>query len=67
MNSIGNNGSQLAIEMHANDLLVNGMTLDQVEEIAVNYMINPKNLKESDFWADFLYTACDELGYDLAV
>lgn len=61
-----NNGNHLAEEMHRADLIQDGLTLDQLAEVAKLHTCASKHriLQDDDFWGDFAYRA-DELGYKL--
>lgn len=61
-----NNGSHLAEEMHKEELIQNGMTLDQLAEVAKSHTCASKHhfLERDYFWEDFAYRA-DELGHKL--
>lgn len=63
---LGNNGNQLADMMTDNDLLSDGLTLEQCEQIAIKEGIvctdqQKRWLKNDDFWEDFCYRI-DEIG-----
>ncbi len=68
METLGNNGNQLAELMHFDGLLKDGLTLDKCAEIAKGvFATQPhqqKWLLNDDFWEDFSYRA-GELGYNL--
>lgn len=64
MNKVGNNGNELVDVLHNEGLLSNGMTAEEIEQIAIPFMLNKKHLKNDDFWEDVFYRA-DELGYAL--
>lgn len=61
---IGNNGSQLVYVLHSEGLLKDGMTTDEIAEIARPYMVKEHHLLNDDLWEDVFYTA-EELGYKL--
>lgn len=62
--SIGNNGNNLVDVLHYLDLMQDGQTAEQLEEIALPYMVNTKHLENDDFWAD-VFGRAEELGYKL--
>jgi len=67
MITIANNGSKLAYDLHELGQLKDGLTLEEIEQIAIDLNDIPDRvrfLRSDDFWEDFLYTA-DELGYKL--
>lgn len=69
METLGNNGNQLAEMMHKAKILTNGLTAEQCEQIARNEGIittNMKFVRQDDFWEDFIYNA-EQLGYKLKV
>jgi hypothetical protein len=59
-----NNGNTLVDYLHENELIKDGMKVEEIEKIAEPLMMNPKNLKNDDFWEDVYYRA-EELGYQL--
>lgn len=68
---LGNNGNQLAQMMHDQNLLKNGMSLEECESKAKEENIIHTNqhfkwIKNDDFWEDFSYRA-GELGYELKI
>ncbi len=65
MRTVGNNGNRIAEVLHANDLLKDGMTLDEIESAIRPYMINEVHLTQNDIWDDVIYRA-EELGYKLS-
>jgi hypothetical protein len=63
--TVGNNGNQIVDVLHANDLLKDGMTVEQIAEAIRPYMIKEHHLDRDDIWEDVFYRA-EELGYKLA-
>jgi hypothetical protein len=67
METLGNNGNQLAEMMHNAGILVNGITLERAEQLArLDGIITEgmRFVRYDDFWEDFSYRA-EELGYSL--
>ncbi len=70
MNTLGNNGNQLADIMHEQGILKDDMTIEACDvearkEIATSEQQH-RWMRNDNFWEDFLYRA-EELGYKLAV
>ena len=61
---IGNNGIQLVNVLHFEELLKDGMTVEDIVEIARPYMIKEKHLENDDLWED-VFAQAEELGYKL--
>lgn len=59
-----NNGNTLVDYLHENELLKDGMTAEQIHEIAKTIMMRPEWLDHDFFWEDVFYRA-EELGYKL--
>lgn len=62
--SIGNNGNQLVDVLHDENLLKDGMTAEQIADVARPYMVKPHHLENDSIWEDVFYRA-EELGYKL--
>ena len=66
---LGNNGNQLARLMRDNDMLKDGMTLDECYLEARTHLdlsdLQLNWLKDPDFWEDFAYCVGDEMTYKL--
>ena len=61
-----NNGNVLAEYFQQNEINVDGLTTDQIAEIARPLMLKAHHLDNDDFWEDFLYRA-EELGMKIKV
>jgi hypothetical protein len=61
---IGNNGSQLVYVLHNEELLKDGMSVEEIADIARPYMAKPHHLNNDNLWEDVFATA-EELGYKL--
>ena len=62
--SIGNNGNQLVEVLHQEGILKDGMTADEIAELARPYMIKEHHLKYDSLWED-VFCRAEELGYKL--
>lgn len=65
MRTVGNNGNRIVDVLRANDLLHDGMTLEQIETAIRPYMIKEVHLTQNDIWDDVIYRA-EELGYKVS-
>lgn len=54
---VGNNGNRLFAVLTMEEIALEGLTVDEIYEIAKPYMRNLKHLNYDNFWDDFIYTA----------
>lgn len=63
--SIGNNGNRCVDVLHKEELLKDGMTAEEITELARPYMVNEKHLERDGFWED-VFCRSEELNYKLS-
>lgn len=63
---VGNNGNALVDRLHFEELLKDGQTMEEIEEIARPFMLNERHLTRDSFWEN-VQSRAEELGYKLSI